>query len=61
MEYEVNERDYPSFIPGRSGDVKIDGKLAGLIGEIHPQILGNWGLEVPVVAFEIDLGKILPK
>lgn len=61
MSYEVNERDYPSFIPGRSGEVKINGKLVGLIGEIHPKVLGNWGLEAPVVAFEIDLDKLLPK
>lgn len=61
MKYTVSERDYPSCIPGRAGEVKINGKSVGLIGELHPEVLRNWGIEVPVVTFEIDLSKICPK
>ncbi len=61
MKYSVTERDYPSFIQGRSGEIKINGKRVGLIGEIHPDVLQKWGLEVPAVVFEIDLSKICPK
>jgi phenylalanyl-tRNA synthetase beta chain len=45
-----------SFIPGRFADFGY-----GYLGEIHPQVLNNWGLEVPVAAFEIDLESIFKK
>jgi phenylalanyl-tRNA synthetase beta chain len=35
--------------------VRIDGTDCGVIGEIHPGILENWGLSRPVSVFEIDL------
>ena len=53
FELEFVSRDYPSFIPGRSAEVKIGGKSVGIIGEIHPKILNNWKIGVPVVAWEI--------
>jgi len=43
------------FIKGRSAKVLVDKKSAGVIGEINPLALENFGLETPVVAFEIDL------
>ena len=46
-------KDYPSFIPGRSAEVKIGEKSIGIIGEVHPQVLNNWKIEVPIVAWEI--------
>lgn len=46
-------RDYPSFIPGRSAEVKLGEKSIGIIGEIHPRVLNNWKIEVPVVCWEI--------
>ena len=33
----------------------VNGKQAGIFGEIHPQILENWQVGVPCVAGEIDL------
>ncbi len=44
----------PSFIPGRFCQFEF-----GHFGEIHPQVLNNWELEVPIAAFEIDLEKII--
>jgi phenylalanyl-tRNA synthetase beta chain len=46
-------RDYPSFIPGRSAEVKLGEKSIGIIGEVHPQVLSNWKIEVPVICWEI--------
>jgi phenylalanyl-tRNA synthetase beta chain len=31
-------RDYPSFHPGRTARLLIDGKEAGVLGEIHPKV-----------------------
>jgi len=46
-------RDYPSFIPGRSAEVKLGEKSIGIIGELHPKVLTNWKIDVPVVCWEI--------
>lgn len=61
MKYSVTERDHPSFIPGRAGEIRIGSKKVGIVGEVHPQVLQNWGIYVPVIAFEIDLTAISPK
>ena len=53
--YEVVETEDPRFIPGRQAGIMIQGKQAGIFGEIHPQILENWQVGVPCVAGEIDL------
>lgn len=56
IKFEVKEMEHTSFISGRVGKVVIDGKDMGLIGEIHPSVLKNWDLVVPVVGMELDLG-----
>ncbi|EMA70263.1 phenylalanine--tRNA ligase subunit beta [Halorubrum distributum] len=47
--------EHPSFIEGRAADVEIDGERVGVIGELHPAVLVEHDLEVPVAAFEFDL------
>ncbi len=51
----IKEATHPSFIEGRSAEIKLSGKTIGYLGEIHPKVLNNWNLEVPVSVFEIDL------
>ena len=46
---------HPSFIEGRVASVVIDGDDVGVIGELHPSVLVEHDLEVPVVAFEFRL------
>ena len=43
------------FIDGRVAEIKINEKNIGLIGEIHPKILKNWKIRMPVALFEINL------
>lgn len=43
----------PSFIKGRDANIMINKKQKGIIGEIHPQVLENWGIRMPVAVFEI--------
>jgi len=47
------------FIEGRTADIKFNEKTIGLIGEIHPKILKNWRIKMPVALFEIELEDIL--
>ncbi|MBS7653490.1 phenylalanine--tRNA ligase subunit beta [Candidatus Bathyarchaeota archaeon] len=58
LEYSLEETSHGSFIDGRAGKIIVEGEKAGLIGEIHPQVLQNWNLENPAAAFEIELDKI---
>jgi phenylalanyl-tRNA synthetase beta chain len=58
-EYTVEESGDSRFIPGRAAAVLCGGIPAGVFGEIHPQILENWGLTVPCTAAEIDIEALL--
>ncbi|ASI99757.1 phenylalanine--tRNA ligase subunit beta [Thermococcus celer] len=55
FEYGLKEMDHPSFIPGRTGLIIVNGEEVGIIGEIHPGVLENWGIEMPVAVFELFL------
>ena len=49
------------FIEGRVGEIILDEKVIGYIGEIHPRILRNWKIKMPVALFEINLEKVFDK
>ncbi|MFX0097330.1 MAG: phenylalanine--tRNA ligase subunit beta, partial [Candidatus Hodarchaeota archaeon] len=55
VKYSFREAKHPSFISGRVLEVFIKGQYAGIVGEIHPLVLSNFGLKIPVSAFEINL------
>jgi len=59
LKYEIKEYEHNSFVPGRCGNIIVNGKSIGMLGEIHPKVLSNFGLEYPVAAMEIDLDKVL--
>ena len=43
------------FIDGRTGEILLKDKEIGFIGEIHPKILKNWKIKMPVSILEFDL------
>jgi phenylalanyl-tRNA synthetase beta chain len=47
-----------SFIEGRCGEIIVNKKQIGIIGELHPQVLENFGLENPVATFEIKADEL---
>jgi len=49
------------FIEGRVADVILNGKIIGHIGEIHPKVLKNWKIRMPVSLFEIDVEEIFKR
>jgi len=55
VELETPATAHPSFIDGRVAEVVVDGESAGVVGEIHPKVLVERELEVPVSAFEFRL------
>ncbi|MES3518275.1 MAG: phenylalanine--tRNA ligase subunit beta [Natronomonas sp.] len=55
VDVETPPTEHPSFIDGRTAAVVIDGETAGVIGELHPRVLVEHDLEVPVSGFEFRL------
>jgi phenylalanyl-tRNA synthetase beta chain len=55
LRYEIRPYSHPSFIETRVGKIIVNKKLAGFFGEIHPVVLGRFGLEKPVIALELDV------
>jgi phenylalanyl-tRNA synthetase beta chain len=55
LEWQIKNVPHPSFIEGRVGSIMVDGESFGVVGEVDPQVLVNWGLENPTAAFELNL------
>lgn len=55
ISYKLQPCSCPHYIDGRGAEVVADGTTLGTIGEIHPQVLNNWGLEKAVVAAELSV------
>lgn len=58
----VEAGDHPSYRPGRTARLALDGKQIGWMGELHPQIIEAFEIrgEWPVYAAQIDLEVIIP-
>jgi phenylalanyl-tRNA synthetase beta chain len=55
VDLETPATEHPTFIDGRAAAVVIDGDTVGVVGEVHPQVLVDHDLELPVAAFEFRL------
>ncbi|MCX7786917.1 MAG: phenylalanine--tRNA ligase subunit beta, partial [Spirochaetes bacterium] len=53
--YTLEEVEDPRFIPGRVASVMVRGRPVGIIGEVAPEVLENWGIEMPCTAGELCL------
>jgi len=49
------------LIEGRAGKIIANNKDIGIIGEVHPKILRNWKIKMPVAILELDLEEIFNK
>ena len=64
--YETDPTNHNSFIPGRvaniiqSSDPKHNEhkQQIGFIGELSPQVLENWELNMPVACFELNISQL---
>ena len=55
LEAEIEEGGWDCFIEGRRYTAKLNGEPVCWAGEIKPEVLGNWELEIPVSALEMDV------
>ncbi len=63
IEIKIKEpEEFPlHFIEGRVAEIILENKRIGFIGEIHPKILKNWRIKMPVAIFEINLEEFFEK
>ena len=61
LEYQFHESEIKELIHGRTGKIVFDGKEIGHIGEVHPDVLGEWHIKLPVSVLEIDLEEIFAR
>lgn len=57
--FKVRQADKDWLQPGRSAEVLVGGEVVGWLGEVHPSVLARFEAEAPVVAFEVDLARII--
>lgn len=50
---------HPALHPGRSARALLDGRVVGVVGELHPQWTQWFGLPVAPVLFELELDAVL--
>ena len=58
LEFNEIEENPNYFINGRTLEILLEDKKIGFIGEIHPKILKNWKIKMPVSLFELELKEI---
>ena len=50
---EYKAVDHATFVHGRAAEVLVAGKSIGVLGEVHPEVLTNFGLTYPVALAEL--------
>jgi phenylalanyl-tRNA synthetase beta chain len=55
---EYKKLSHPSFIEGRCAEVALPNHLSAYLGEIHPEVLQNFGLSYPVTFAEVTLARL---
>lgn len=50
---------HPALHPGRSANILVDGRVVGVVGELHPRWVQKYELGEAPVVFELDLAALL--
>ncbi len=52
-------KDNPSYHPGRCAKVSVDGVDVGVMGQVHPLVAKNYGIDVDVYCAELNFTKLM--
>jgi len=55
LKLSLEKKDYPFYISGRSAKVIVNGREAGHIGEVSPEVISNNSYSFPVAGFEVEI------
>jgi phenylalanyl-tRNA synthetase beta chain len=58
VEWSVEPAHEPFLHPGKAARINVEGRSAGWLGEVHPEVAAQWDLDEPVAAFELDLDAV---
>ncbi len=58
-ELQPMNRDSKLWHPGRSARITLAGRSVGALGEVHPAVLGRFGVDVGVSLLELDLTAVI--
>ncbi len=51
----IRESENPSFHPGKTAALKLRNKISGVLGEIHPDVSENYGIDTRCFVAELNL------
>jgi phenylalanyl-tRNA synthetase beta chain len=60
VEAEFREANDFAYLAGRTAEVFVEDDRIGLVGEIHPRVAADFGIDREVAMFELDLEALLP-
>ncbi|MBU0957232.1 MAG: phenylalanine--tRNA ligase subunit beta [Nanoarchaeota archaeon] len=58
LKFELKQKDYTQFIQGRVGEIYLNHKMIGLIGEVCPYVQKNWKIKMPTSSLELNLNAL---
>lgn len=53
------EKQNPSYHPGRCASITVDGVCVGVMGQVHPLVVKNYGMDCEVYCAELNLSALL--
>ena len=60
-ELTMSQASLPALHPGRGGDILMDGRIIGFVGELHPAVVRSAGLEGRVAVAEMDVAPLVER
>ena len=61
LNFDFKEKEHDSFIKGRFVEFYVGKEKIGYLGELSPQVLNNWSLDMPTSVAEIYLERLYEK
>ncbi|PIN78177.1 phenylalanine--tRNA ligase subunit beta [Candidatus Woesearchaeota archaeon CG10_big_fil_rev_8_21_14_0_10_34_12] len=58
LQFSLKEAEHPYYISGRTGKIVLGDKEIGTIGEIHPRIIKNLHIKMPLAGFELCVDEL---
>ncbi|MEK6927889.1 MAG: phenylalanine--tRNA ligase subunit beta [Nanoarchaeota archaeon] len=59
IKYELKEITRKDMIEGRTGEIIVNNKPIGHLGEVHPSTLREWGIKMPVAMLELSVTELI--
>lgn len=57
--FRMRVAELPWLQPGRAAEVLLGGEVVGWLGEVHPLVCDRFECDAPVVAFELDVRRLV--